>query len=97
MAPRRPRWQGLAVALLAPVVLAALPMHAPAEVLAQGPELRLRLADGTVVRIACGTSCSDRGHVEPAWLSTSPRRAPLKRSPALFEARQPGVVASVRS
>ena len=61
--------------------------------------INLRLADGTLLRIACdkrGTSCTSGSNTEVAWLTTSQRRTPLKRGEKLFDARHPGVVGSIR-
>lgn len=64
-----------------------------------GNAIELRLADGSVIRVPCGDAgpnCPKTSAPQNAWISGSARRAPLKRSAALFDARKPGVVASIR-
>ena len=59
----------------------------------------LRLADGGIIRVPCdkaGNNCTAAPVPQNAWITGSARRAPLKRGAKLFDARQPGVVASIR-
>jgi len=72
---------------------------APARADPAGNAIRLRLADGSIIRIACdkaGPGCPVAAAPENAWISGSARRAPLKRGAKLFDAGKPGVVASIR-
>ena len=64
-----------------------------------GSGIDLRLADGSIVRVPCDKSipsCTDASAPQNAWITGSARRAPLKRGGKLFDARKPGVVASIR-
>lgn len=64
-----------------------------------GASIKLRLADGSFVRIPCdvpGPRCANGSAFEFAWMTVSPRRPPLKRGGKLFDVRKPGVVASIR-
>ncbi len=94
-----------ALALAALAALAALghagaqAQVAPARADPAGNAIRLRLADGSIIRIACdkaGPGCPVAAAPENAWISGSARRAPLKRGAKLFDAGKPGVVASIR-
>lgn len=99
---RRP---GRLSAVLRALALAALghagaqAQAAPAPADPAGGAIRLRLADGSIIRIACdkaGPGCPVAAAPENAWISGSARRAPLKRGAKLFDAGKPGVVASIR-
>ena len=65
-----------------------------------GDAIRLRLANGSIIRIPCdkgSAGCPAAAAApETAWITGSARRAPLKRGAKLFDAGKPGVVASIR-
>lgn len=96
------RWRGVLWACALAVLGQAAGAHAQAAPQpASAPErgIILQLADGSIVHIPCDkarTSCPIASAPENAWISGSARRAPLKRGSRLFDARNPGVVASIR-
>ena len=76
---------------------------ARAESVPMAETMGLRLADGSFIRVPCdkanGTarkSCASGSAIESASLTTTPRRAPLKRHTHVFDYQTPGVVASIR-
>ena len=100
---RRQRCLAAAPWVLALAALGHAGAHAQADAQTAerpGAALKLRLADGSIVHIACGkasTSCpTAAAPPENAWITGSARRAPLKRGTKLFDADKPGVVASIR-
>lgn len=102
MTARRRRGLGTALWAFALVALGHAGSHAqavsqPADTVGNG--INLRLADGSIIRVPCGQaspSCPNSAAPENAWIAGSARRAPLKRGAKLFDARKPGVVASIR-
>lgn len=89
-----------ALALVALGHAGAQAQVAPAAGEPAGDAIRLRLANGSIIRIPCdkGSAGCPAGAAAPesAWITGSARRAPLKRGAKLFDARTPGVVASIR-
>lgn len=102
MTTRRRRWLSMALCAFALAAVGHAGVHAqPAAASGDALEdgIALRLADGSIVRIACdkaGPNCPNASVPENAWITGSARRAPLKRGSKLFDARKPGVVASIR-
>ncbi|MBS0340696.1 MAG: hypothetical protein JSS56_09220 [Proteobacteria bacterium] len=96
MAPRRHAAALLAFALAA---LGHAGANAQPAIETAGSSIDLRLADGSIIRIACDkavSGCAGTSAPESAWITSSARRAPLKRGSKIFDARKPGVVASIR-
>ena len=89
-----------ALALAALGLAGAHAQVAPSPAAPVGDAIRLRLANGSIIRIPCdkgSAGCPAAAAApETAWITGSARRAPLKRGAKLFDAGKPGVVASIR-